>query len=67
MKKIIWVNGCFDILHSGHIELFEYAKSLGDFLIVGLDTDERVRKLKGKHRPLVPLYDRKIIIEDEKN
>ncbi len=42
MKKIIWVNGCFDILHSGHIELLEYAKSLGDYLIVGLDSDKRV-------------------------
>ena len=66
MKKIIWVNGCFDILHSGHIELLEYAKSLGDFLIVGLDSDERVRKLKGKHRPLIPLHDRKTIIESLK-
>ena len=66
MKKIIWVNGCFDILHSGHIELLEYAKSLGDFLIVGLDSDERVRKLKGKHRPLISLHDRKTIIESLK-
>ncbi len=63
MKKIIWVNGCFDILHSGHIELLEYAKSLGDYLIVGLDSDKRVEKLKGKERPLIPLSDRKTIIE----
>ena len=62
MKKV-WVNGCFDILHSGHIELLEYAKSMGDHLIVGLDSDERVRKSKGNERPLIPLSDRKIIIE----
>jgi len=62
MKKV-WVNGCFDILHSGHIELLEYAKSMGDHLIVGLDTDERVRKSKGKYRPIIPLSDRRVIIE----
>ena len=58
----IWVNGCFDILHSGHIELLEYAKSLGHHLTVGLDEDERVRKNKGKHRPILPLEERKKVI-----
>ena len=58
----IWVNGCFDIIHSGHIELLEYAKSLGDYLIVGLDDDERVRESKGKHRPIQPLEERMKII-----
>ena len=43
MSKIIWVNGCFDLLHPGHIELFKIAKSLGDNLIVGLDSDAKVR------------------------
>lgn len=62
MNKV-WVNGCFDILHSGHIELLEYAKSMGHHLTVGLDTDERVRKSKGKNRPLIPLSDRRVIIE----
>lgn len=48
---IVWVNGCFDVLHIGHIKLLNYAKSLGEFLIVGIDSDERVRKSKGKDRP----------------
>lgn len=48
---IVWVNGCFDVLHIGHIKLLNYAKSLGEFLIVGIDSDERVRKNKGKDRP----------------
>lgn len=48
----IWTNGCFDILHIGHIELFKYAKSLGDKLIVGIDSDNRIKQLKGKNRPI---------------
>lgn len=51
MKKI-WVNGCFDILHIGHIRLLEHAKSRGDFLTVGIDSDNRVKELKGKDRPI---------------
>ena len=50
MSKI-WVNGCFDVLHVGHIRLFKYAKSIGNYLRVGIDSDERVRLLKGKARP----------------
>tara|TARA_R100001440_G_scaffold75596_1_gene103226 strand:+ start:800 stop:1186 length:387 start_codon:yes stop_codon:yes gene_type:complete len=59
---VIWVNGCFDILHRGHIELFQYANSLGDSLIVGLDTDFRVREKKGKSRPVNRLEDRAYVI-----
>jgi len=51
MVKNIWVNGCYDILHLGHLKLFNYAKSLGDKLIVGIDSDERVKFLKGQDRP----------------
>ena len=54
----VWTNGCFDILHRGHIELFRYAKSLGDELIVGIDTDKKVKKDKGKGRPINSLNDR---------
>ena len=50
MKKI-WTNGCYDILHIGHIRLFKYARSLGDSLIVGIDSDKRVKELKGDSKP----------------
>ncbi len=65
MKKIV-VNGTFDILHPGHLALLNYAKSLGDFLIVAIDTDERVQQLKGPSRPINNQYDRKIILENLK-
>ena len=54
----VWTNGCFDVLHRGHIELFRYARSLGDELIVGIDTDEKVKQDKGKNRPVNNLHDR---------
>lgn len=57
-QKHIWVNGCFDVLHRGHIELFKYAKSLGDYLVVGIDKDERIKNHKGDNRPINCLEDR---------
>jgi len=60
---IVWTNGCFDILHRGHIELFKYAKSLGDYLVVGVDTDDRVRASKGPTRPINNLEDRMEMLE----
>jgi rfaE bifunctional protein nucleotidyltransferase chain/domain len=62
MKQIV-VNGTFDILHRGHIELLEYAKSLGDHLLVCIDTDERVSRLKGPDRPVNNQNDRKYMLE----
>jgi len=62
MKKI-FVNGCFDILHVGHIELFKYAKSLGDHLTVAIDSDNRVKSMKGICRPINSQLDRKTILE----
>ena len=59
----VWVNGCFDVLHRGHIELLEYARSLGDSLVVGIDTDERVKANKGPFRPFNDLNDRKYFLE----
>ncbi len=62
----IWVNGCFDILHRGHFELFNFAKSLGDILIVGIDDDEKITKDKGKGRPYNKLEDRVYALESLK-
>lgn len=61
-KKIVFTNGCFDLLHAGHIALLRKAKSLGDVLIVGLNTDRSVRKLKGKGRPVVLQNDRALVL-----
>ena len=61
-KKTVFTNGCFDLLHVGHIRYLNEARSKGDLLIVGLDTDSAVRKLKGKNRPLNPLKERLRVI-----
>ena len=50
--KIVFTNGCFDILHLGHISYLEEAKSLGDKLIIGVNSDDSVKRLKGEHRPI---------------
>jgi rfaE bifunctional protein nucleotidyltransferase chain/domain len=62
----VWVNGCFDILHPGHIELFKVAKSLGDRLIVGVDEDHKVKNDKGLDRPINTLSFRKSMLESIK-
>jgi D-beta-D-heptose 7-phosphate kinase/D-beta-D-heptose 1-phosphate adenosyltransferase len=51
-KKIVFTNGCFDIIHPGHIKVFRLAKSMGDVLVVGVNTDASVRRLKGPFRPV---------------
>ena len=51
-KKVVFTNGCFDILHKGHIKLFKKAKSLGDVLVVAINSDSSVRKIKGPKRPI---------------
>ena len=63
MKTIVWTNGCFDILHRGHIEMLKYAKSLGDYVIVGIDTDAKVKNDKGPDRPYNCQEDRKFALE----
>ncbi len=57
-RVVVFTNGCFDILHAGHIYLLKEARKLGDFLFVGLNTDESVRRLKGPGRPINPLWAR---------
>jgi rfaE bifunctional protein nucleotidyltransferase chain/domain len=57
-KTVVFTNGCFDLLHAGHIHLFRTAKKLGDVLIVALNTDASVRRLKGPARPVFPLRER---------
>tara|TARA_Y200000002_G_scaffold9994_1_gene8221 strand:+ start:7166 stop:7630 length:465 start_codon:yes stop_codon:yes gene_type:complete len=61
-KKIIFTNGCFDIIHPGHIHILSKAKSLGDILVVGLNSDLSVKKLKGDKRPLVSEDDRSRVL-----
>jgi D-glycero-beta-D-manno-heptose 1-phosphate adenylyltransferase len=57
-KTVVFTNGCYDILHPGHIRLLEQARSLGDILILALNTDSSVQRLKGPSRPLIPQGDR---------
>tara|TARA_A100001515_G_scaffold143941_1_gene146546 strand:- start:105 stop:503 length:399 start_codon:yes stop_codon:yes gene_type:complete len=64
--KHVWVNGCFDILHRGHLELFKYAKSFGGTVVVGIDSDSRVKSLKGDSRPINNQDDRKFMLESIK-
>tara|TARA_R110000824_G_scaffold25201_1_gene88005 strand:- start:537 stop:926 length:390 start_codon:yes stop_codon:yes gene_type:complete len=63
MYKTIFTNGCFDILHRGHIELLKYCKTLGDHVVVGLNSDSSVKKLKGTSRPFFPQQDREFMLQ----
>lgn len=60
--RIVFANGCFDVLHVGHIRYLEAAKALGDLLIVGINSDDQTRRLKGEGRPLLPAEQRAEII-----
>jgi len=61
-KKVVFTNGCFDLLHRGHIEYLKKAKRWGDLLVVGLNSDSSVRKIKGKGRPIQKQADRAAIL-----
>jgi len=61
-RTVVFTNGCFDIVHRGHIEYLTKAKALGDILIVGVNSDESVRRIKGNGRPIVPQEDRAFIV-----
>ncbi len=60
--KVVFTNGCFDIIHAGHVRYLEKAKRLGDILVVGLNSDRSVRKIKGRGRPLVSERDRAAVL-----
>ncbi|UCC78383.1 MAG: D-glycero-beta-D-manno-heptose 1-phosphate adenylyltransferase [Candidatus Zixiibacteriota bacterium] len=61
-KVVVFTNGCFDIIHSGHAVYLDRARRLGDFLIVGLNTDKSVRRLKGKNRPIISFRERALLL-----
>ena len=53
-KKIVFTNGCFDIIHAGHVDYLKKARALGDILVVGLNSDDSIRRIKGEKRPIIP-------------
>ena len=65
-KKVVFTNGCFDLIHAGHIDYLNKAKALGDILIVGLNTDNSVKRIKGDKRPIINEDERAEIISNLK-
>ena len=63
-RRIVFTNGCFDIVHFGHVEYFRFAKKQGDILVVAVNTDRSIQKLKGPKRPIVPQHDRISLLEE---
>ena len=61
-KKIVFTNGCFDIIHLGHIDYLSKAKDLGDILLIGLNTDDSVKRLKGNNRPIKNQLERSVLL-----
>ena len=62
-QKIVWTNGCFDLLHAGHVELLQHARTLGDCLLVGLNSDASVKRLKGETRPINDQQSRAFVLD----
>ena len=62
MKKV-WINGCFDVLHHAHFKMIEHASTFGDLLVIGIDSDKRVKELKGEDRPFHTEEERKYNLE----
>jgi rfaE bifunctional protein nucleotidyltransferase chain/domain len=65
-KKVVFTNGVFDLVHAGHVDYLTKAKSLGDILIVGMNTDASVRRIKGEKRPILDQHERAFIISNLK-
>lgn len=63
-RKIVFTNGCFDLIHMGHIKYFQFAKAQGDLLVVGVNTDASIRRLKGDSRPIIGQTDRLAVLEE---
>ncbi|MDD2622260.1 MAG: D-glycero-beta-D-manno-heptose 1-phosphate adenylyltransferase [Bacteroidales bacterium] len=61
-KKVVFTNGCFDILHQGHVDYLAQAADYGDLLIIGLNSDDSIRRIKGKHRPIMDQNARAILL-----
>jgi rfaE bifunctional protein nucleotidyltransferase chain/domain len=66
-KKVVFTNGCFDILHAGHVDYLAKAKECGDILIVGLNSDKSIREIKGKKRPIIDESERAYILKNLKS
>jgi rfaE bifunctional protein nucleotidyltransferase chain/domain len=62
-KKVVFTNGCFDILHTGHIELLRRARDLGDALVVAINSDSSVARMKGPNRPVIPEQERAELLD----
>ncbi len=65
-KRIVFTNGCFDLLHAGHAHYLAKAKSFGDILVVGLNSDDSVRRIKGSKRPIIPQHMRAYLLDSLK-
>ena len=63
-KRIVFTNGCFDLIHLGHIKYFQFAKDQGDLLVVGVNTDRSICRLKGSKRPIINEHDRMSVLEE---
>ena len=66
-KKVVFTNGCFDVIHAGHVDYLSKAKECGDVLILGLNSDSSVKEIKGKKRPIVPELERAFILANLKS
>ncbi len=65
-KRIVFTNGCFDLIHAGHVHYLTKAKSFGDILVVGLNSDNSIRRIKGSKRPIIPQHMRAYLLDSLK-
>jgi len=63
-KRVVFTNGCFDLIHLGHVKYFQFARKQGDLLVVGVNTDASIRRLKGEKRPIIHEHDRLSVLEE---